>query len=376
MSLIRRALMALAAVITLVCAQPALAAYTFTDLADRTVRIDKQPERFIVANYIANFLMVGGADSLNKVVAMTQDGWEKIRFGEYTVFTEAFPQLKTLPSIGGYHDNILNSERILALKPDVLLINNSQYADNSQRVEVFEKAGIRVVVLDYHSMKPERHAKSTDILGQLLDRRDVAQRQCERYQSVLADIQDRIAKLPESLKHRRVYLETGSQGVMTYGNTYNKTVLWGAILHNLQADNLAENMRQPYGSVDREFVIAGNPQTIVITGSLWQNSHLADSMRMGLTVAEADAQQRLAGFANRPQWSRLDAVKTGEIYSVDHGSLRCMLDYTFSMYLAKVLYPETFADYDPQAELEGFYKSYLPEVSPRGTFFLKYTPAK
>ena len=141
---------------------------TVTDLAGRTVTFTKAPERFIVANYIANFMMVGGAVSLNRVVGMTQDGWQQMRLGEYRVLTQAFPRIKDIPSIGGYHDSILNSEKILALKPDVLIINTAQYADNSQRVEVFEKAGIRVVVLDYHSMQPEHHIRSTQILGPLL----------------------------------------------------------------------------------------------------------------------------------------------------------------------------------------------------------------
>ena len=130
-------------------------------------------------------------------------------------------------------------------------------------------------------------------------------------------------------------------------------------------------MKQPYAPLDREFVLAHNPQVIVIAGSIWHNANESDQMRMGLTVDEATAQARLAGFAKRPMWEKLAAVQTGDIYAVDHGSLRCMLDYTFSMFLAKVLYPETFADFNPQVELEMFYKTFLPEVDARGTFFIK-----
>ena len=57
-------------------------------------------------------------------------------------------------------------------------------------------------------------------------------------------------------------------------------------------------------------------------------------------------------------------------YGVDHGSLRCMLDYTFSMYLAKVLYPQTLPDYDPEREIRNFYATYLPELQAQGTFFI------
>lgn len=247
-------------------------AISFTDIAGREVQLDKLPKTFVVANYIANFLMVGGAGSLDKVVGMTFDGWEETRYGEYVVYTETFPKLKAIPSIGGYHDNILDSEKILSLRPDVLLIGRSQFADNNQKIDIFEKAGIKVVVLDYHAMKVENHTKSTMILGQLLDREAVAKEQCDVYASALEDVYRKVAALPDSAKHKTVYMELGNKGIGEYGNSYNKDVLWGAILKNLGADNLAENATQPYAPLDTEFVLASNPQLIVIGGGIWRNA--------------------------------------------------------------------------------------------------------
>ena len=120
------------------------AAFDVTDIEGRKVHFEDQPKTFVVANYIANFMMVGGAPGLEKVVALTKDGWEDTRYGEYQVFTKSFPKMKDLPSIGGYHDDILNAEKILSLHPDVLLIGRTQYAENSQRIKTFEKAGIRL----------------------------------------------------------------------------------------------------------------------------------------------------------------------------------------------------------------------------------------
>ena len=123
-----------------------------TDLLGRKVRFEKAPERIVVANYILNFLMTGGGDALNKVVALPQDGWEATRTGEYKLLTQAFPTILSLPSIGGYHDNILNTERILSLRPDVVLVNIAQYRENAQRLAVLERAGVKTVVLAYHAM--------------------------------------------------------------------------------------------------------------------------------------------------------------------------------------------------------------------------------
>ncbi len=345
--------------------------YTFTDLAAQRVTIEKKPERFALAYYVPNFLMVGGDAALARVVGLSKDGWGAVRVGEEKLFTRAYPALSALPSIGSYHDDTLATERILALKPDVLIISKMQYAANAARLPIFERAGIKVVALDYHSMQPERHQASTEILGRLLEREATAAALNARAATVLETIRNRIAALPAAERGRATYVELGNQGVAHYGNTYNGEILWGGILKFLDAGNIATGMKTPYGAVTREFVLAANPKTIIIAGSIWDNKHASDQMRMGMTVSESEAQARLAGFAARPLWERLDAVKNGELYAVDHGSLRNAFDYTSVMFLAKVLYPKTFADFDPAGELRALYARYLPAIKLEGTFFLK-----
>ena len=342
-----------------------------TDLAGRSVVLTRKPQRFVVANYIANFLFVGGAKAVDQIVGITADGWESTRYAEYVRLTQAFAQLKNIPSIGGYHDDILNTEKILSLKPDVVILGQTQYAQNAQRLRLLEKAGIAVVVLDYHAMTLQNHVKSTQLLGKLLNRESVAEEQINRYTETIQTIQTRIAKADNKAKQVPVYVECGNLGVGSYGNSYNKTVLWGGILRRLQVNNIAADMPAPYASLSREFVLAKNPGIIFIAGSIWQNAAENDQMRMGLMVPRTEALQRLSGFIRRPLWDRLQAVKNNRVYGVDHGSLRSMLDYTFSLFMAQVIYPGLFDDFDPEAEIHAFYKRYLPEVDSAGTFTLK-----
>ena len=342
-----------------------------TDLAGRSVVLTRKPQRFVVANYIANFLFVGGAKAVDQIVGITADGWESTRYAEYVRLTQAFAQLKNIPSIGGYHDDILNTEKILSLKPDVVILGQTQYAQNAQRLRLLEKAGIAVVVLDYHAMTLQNHVKSTQLLGKLLNREEVAQEQINRYIETIQTIQTRIAKADNKAKQVPVYVECGNLGVGSYGNSYNKTVLWGGILRRLQVNNIAADMPAPYASLSREFVLAKNPGIFFIAGSIWQNAAENDQMRMGLMVPRTEALQRLSGFIRRPLWDRLQAVKNNRVYGVDHGSLRSMLDYTFSLFMAQVIYPGLFDDFDPEAEIHAFYKRYLPEVDSAGTFTLK-----
>lgn len=98
-------------------AAPASASVTLTDLENRTVTVKDAPERIVVGNYILNFLMVGGAESLKKVVALPQDGWQTTRFGEYAALTKSFPEIKTIPSIGGYHETFSTLKRSCRSSP-------------------------------------------------------------------------------------------------------------------------------------------------------------------------------------------------------------------------------------------------------------------
>lgn len=347
--------------------------YTFTDVAEREVTIDSKPETFIVGNYILNFMLIGGEDSLDKVVGMPLDGWEETRYGEYNAMTKSFPEILEKTSIGGYHDDVLDSELILQLKPDVLLINLSQYTENETSIDVFERAGIHVVVLDYHKMKLANHTKSTEILGALLGKEDVAAEMIADYTGTIQMVEDRIADYDGEKK--KVYVELGSKGVGEYGNSYTGC-LWGAIVDSVGGENIADSVLDPnegYGPLDKEYVLSQNPDIIIIGGSIWTGYNTDnDQMRMGLTIDSSMSQERIKGFVARDGWGSLKAVQNGEVYGVDHGSLRFMGDYVYNEAIAKMIYPDLFEDVDPQADMEAFYEKYLPELDHTGTYFVQW----
>ena len=346
--------------------------YSFTDIEGREITIEKQPETFIVGNYILNFMLIGGKESLDKVVGMPLDGWQETRYGEYEAMTKSFPEILDKTSIGGYHDDVLNAELILQLKPDVLLINRSQYTENETSIPVFEKAGIKVVVLDYHKMKLENHVKSTEILGVLLGKEDVAEEMIADYTNAIDMVNSKIKDSGE--EGRKTYVELGNKGIGEYGNSYTGC-LWGSIIDNVGGINIADSVLDPsegYGPLDKEYVLSQNPDVILIGGSIWTGTNTdSDQMRMGLTVDSAMSQERLQGFMTRDGWSGLNAVKNGEVYGIDHGSLRFMGDYVYTLAVAKAIYPDVFEDVDPQKEMENFYAKYLPELDSTGTYFIK-----
>lgn len=347
------------------------AVLTVTDVSGREVAFEKMPETFVVANYIFNFLLVGGRESLSKVVGLTMDGWEDTRFGEYTALTEAYPEIKDMKSIGGYHDNVLDRELILEMRPDCLIINDAQYVDNETSIPVWEAAGIEIVVLDYSKMIAENHLLSTEILGKLLGKEETASELCKAYTNGIETVNERVAELSEEEKDIIVHMELGNMGADTIGNSYDG-ILWDSIVTNVGAESISHGKLDATAApLDKEYILLQNPDVIIIGGAIWTGDTENTQMRMGLTVESELAQERLMNFYNRDWWQNVEAIKNGEVYGVDHGSLRNILDYTYTEFIAKVLYPELFEDFDPQAEYEAMLEKYLPEVTAPGTFMIK-----
>lgn len=345
---------------------------TFTDLAGREVTLDSRPETIAVGFYIVNYLMVGGDDALDKLVGLAMDSWDGTRYGEYAVFTSTYPKLLEtngeIVNIGSYHDDTLNTEKILQLKPDVLLLFPSQYSANNEQVKTYENAGINVVVIDFNSNTLETHTRSNRILGMLLGKEDVAEEQIAAYTAAVNDITSRLADA--NVEKKAVYVELGNKGPGDYGNSYSNT-MWGSFATQAGGINIADGQIEKYGSLNPEYVIASNPDVIFIGGAIWSGDTNGDQMRMGYTISEETARERLKKFTERPGWNVITAVKEGEVYGVDHGGLRTMIDYVYLQYIAKALYPELFEDLDPQATMEEFYEKYLPDLDYTGTFMIK-----
>ena len=149
--------------------------------------------------------------------------------------------------------------------------------------------------------------------------------------------------------------------------------MWGPMITTAGGENIAAPFVEYWGPLNPEQIIASRPDVILISGT--ESRKNPSAMLMGEGVDKADAQQRLEGYAKRPGWGSLPAIKDKRIYGVYQGASRSITDYPSIQYIAKVAYPELFKDIDPQANYISFYKRYLP-VTPNGTFYTGLKDAK
>ena len=175
--------------------------------------------------------------------------------------------VRALPDVGGIDDT--NVERIVALKPDVVLV-----ATSTRVTERLRGLGLKVVALEPRSHADVQRVLAT--LGQLLGVPD-AQRVWRRIEAGVAAA---AASVPPEARKLRVYYEVAS-GLYAAG----PASFMGETLSRLGAGNIIPAALGPFPKINPEFVVQANPGLIMI-GS-----------------------RNAQGLAERPGWSHIEALQ-------------------------------------------------------------------
>jgi ABC-type Fe3+-hydroxamate transport system substrate-binding protein len=350
-------------------AQAALPA--ITDALGRLITLKAPPERIVVCFNYEEFTAVAGPACWDKVVGMSKTLWSEWRPATFRRYAAPIPRLLALPDVGNTEDNNFSLEKLLALKPDLLILAEWSFNVLGEQIRQIEALGIPVLVIDYNAQIPARHVASTLALGIATGNEERARALADLYTAKLATIQTRAAA---NGRKPKVYLELGQGGPDVVGNTYWKS-MWGRMFDLIGADNIAAGKLPGaggWGPLNPEYVLAANPDAIFIAGSSWVNRPAA--VLTGFDAPVELTRTRLAPYARRKGWDGLAAIRSGELHAIEHGLSRALFDYTALAYLARTLYPAEFAGIDPVAELRQYHERFLP-VPFEGTWMTRLTPA-
>ncbi len=337
-----------------------------TDTLGREVMIPHAPERILLGFYFEDFYAVGGPDAYDRVVAISKDTWFGWRNLQWKAYAAVTPRLETLADVGEIDSGTFSLEAAIAANPDVAVLAAWQYNALGADADRLEAARIPIVVLDYNAQTVEKHVVSTLALGVILGAKDRAQQLADEYASAIANIDARIANVPQN-ERPKVYVELGRKGAAEVDNSYAGT-MWGAVVNQVGGQNIADGQISKWGPLNPEYVLAQNPQAIFLAGSGWVGRDAA--VLMGPGIDTKLTHERMKPYLGRSGWNDLDAVKNGNVYAIYHGGSRTLYDYTFQQFIAKALYPDLFKDVDPQANLDRFFKTYLP-VPFTGTYMTR-----
>ncbi len=249
-----------------------------TDMTQRTVTLDAPAAR-VVAITAANV----------EVLYALGAGETLVGRGEYCDYpTEALD----VPSVKSGTD--LNVEEILALEPDVVLMDTM--GQTTEQVEALENAGVKVVMTKEDGI--EGVYTAIELIGKVVGKNDEAA-------ALVTDMKNTFAEVTAAAQNadfagKTVYFEISplQWGLWTGGNgTFMDEIGQMLGLTNIFADV------DGWASVSEEQVLERNPDYIVTTSSYYGE---------GPTPVEEIAQ--------RAGWENVTAVANGDIFNADSNS--------------------------------------------------------
>ena len=342
---------------------------SITDALGRTVTLKVPAERIVLGFNYEEFTAIAGPAGWDRVVGFAKTLWSEWRPSVFKRYLVPIPRLAGLPDVGNTDDGTFSLEKVLALRPDLVVLAAWSFTSLGQQVAQLEALGIPVLVIDYNAEIPARHVASTLAMGAATGNDERARALADLYMAKLADIAQRVGT---TTARPKVYLELGQAGADVVGNTY-ATGMWGRLLDRVGATNIAAG-RIPgeYAPLSPEYVLASNPDAIFIAGSSWVGR--PNAVLTGFDADVALTRARLVPYTRRQGWAGLAAIQRGQLYAVEHGLCRALFDYCPTYFIAKAIHPEAFANIDPVAELRRYHEQFLP-VTFEGTWMTRLESA-
>ena len=184
--------------------------------------------------------------------------------------------VRALPKLGGLDD--AQVERIVALKPDVVL------AGKSARVtDRLEALGLVVVAVEAQSHADVRRSLAT--IAALLGTPDAGAR---AWAAIDGDLTAAAARVPQALRGERVYFEVAAAPYAAGAASFI-----GETLARLGLANVVPREFGPFPRLNPEFVVRSAPDIVIASN------------------------RALASMATRPGWQGLDALKRGRTCGID-----------------------------------------------------------
>jgi len=306
---------------------------TVQDSADRYVEVPYPVERIVVLwdNPTEELKALGAID---RIVGIDDATKAEVDAGYY-------PELKDTPVVGSYEEP--NYEQIAELEPDVVICLSSYPplpADIQKKLEPF---GIPVVGLDFY--RTEVYFREVTTLGKMLKLEDQTAAYIDFLKQPLDMIAERVAEIPDD-ERASVYFE-GADVCGTYGGAGYGCGIPGMIVAAGGVD-LYPEISAEYFEADPEDIAQRDPDFIFKGQD--GGYFLTDDSQFKTAQSE---------IVDRPELAGSTAVKKGQVYAISFDVTGGARKKFGPMFLAKVLYPDVFADFDPEAVLRTYFEDYL-----------------
>lgn len=363
MNLVKRLATSAFLLATLLSAPVMAQSFTITDVAGREVTFDKPVERVILGEGRMLYAVapIEKEDPFAKIVGWRNDLWTTDKDG-FETYVAKFPKGKELPFLGNLTDGTLQTETVVTLHPDVMLlpIGNKAAADEVKLEDMLSGIGVKIVYIDFREHILANTEPSLKILGKIFGHEDRAEAVAAYWKEQMARVTDKLKEANPPRPNVFMYRAAGLvECCGTFGpDNFGLMVDWAGG-HNLGSDFLPGYT----GSINAEQVVASNPDIIVATGSNWsQTKDAKNYVNVGPAAAATadDSRKALNALVEAPAFTGSKAVANGNVHAIWHQFYTSPYQFVAVQQMAKWFHPDLFADLDPDATFKEFHEKFLP----------------
>jgi iron complex transport system substrate-binding protein len=247
---------------------------TIKDATGEKVTIDEKPEK-----------IVSLIPSNTEVVFALGLGKKVIGVSDYDNYPE---ETKKIEKIGGTE---INTEKIISLKPDLVLAHESSALNASEGLRQLKDAGIDVLVVN-DAQSFEAVYTSIDMIGQATGEQDKAKEVVTTMKTKLEAIKEKAKSVKK--EDRKTVLVEVSPAPEIY--TPGKNTFMNEMLNMISAKNAA-GKSDGWVKLDEESMIAANPDVIITTYGYYTKDPVSQ-------------------VTGRKGWKDVNAIKNDEVYDV------------------------------------------------------------
>ncbi|MEO3474318.1 ABC transporter substrate-binding protein [Roseomonas sp. CAU 1739] len=335
-----------------------------TDLAGRTVTL-RAPARKVILG--EGRLMYGFSTLVPRAPFERVVGWadDMIMFdpGTWRKYRAAVPQAEALPRFSNAVNADFSVERAIALDPDLVLfpLSAHQRMEATGTYDKLARAGIATAVVDFREQPSQNTTPSIEVLGRLLGLDAEARAFNDYFLRETRRVSSRVWNLPANRRTAVLMERAAGYDPNSCCQTFGNANL-GVTLQEAGGINWGTG-RFPGlgGTVNPETIFSDDPEVIIGTGADWTEGMPGSrGVPFGYEATPERVQAALRALAERPGWPSLRAVKSKRFYSIYHQFYTSPAHLVALQVFAKWLYPQAFADLDPDATWRIYHERFSP----------------
>ncbi|WP_394172518.1 ABC transporter substrate-binding protein [Guptibacillus hwajinpoensis] len=277
---------------------------TITDALDQEVTIENDPER-----------IVSLIPSNTEILFALGAGEEVVGVSDFANYPE---ETADIEKVGGMEFNL---EKIISLKPDLVLAHGSSAHNSEAGLQQLRDAGIKVVVVNDATSFDEVY-NSMEMIGQATGEMEAAETTIRDMEKKLDEVKTKAEAISED-EQKNVFVEV-SPAPEIYSP--GKNTFMDDMLTMIHAKNVTHD-EEGWPKVDQEAIIEANPDVIVTTYGYYTEKPVEQVM-------------------SRDGWQDVTAVKEKQVFDV-HSDLVTRSGPRLVEgveELAKAVYPDVFAE--------------------------------